>query len=353
MIDKFKLKEFEKKFLTELNKCDTLFKIDNLFRENFSKKGKFSLLMKKIIYETSTSEKKNYMPIVNELKTKLVFLLNKKKEELDLQRLKNELQKRKVFIEEFAENPHNGYIHPNFLLIDKIKKILLNKGFLEVNDSPVETSEYNFFRLNVTRKHPAFATDDTFFIDNKQERLLRAHCTSSTARILEKNKNKEFAAFTVGNVFRRDTDDATHTHQFIQLDLVKVLRNSSVWELKSFLKGFIQELMNKELEVRFRPSYFPFTTPSFELEVKCWVKSNNCTICKNTGWIELLGAGMLHEDVFKNAGYSINILRKNNLVGWAFGMGVDRLASIIYEIPDARMLYENKLSFLKHFTRRD
>ena len=352
MIDKFKLSKFKAKFLEELTKCNTLVAIDNLFQLHFGKKGKFNLLMKTIINTTTAAEKRFYMPKVNHLKKELFSLLNNKKNELQSMKLKNELQKRKIFIEEFAEIPKNGFVHPNFLLIDRIKEILLNRDFIEINHSPVETSEYNFFRLNVSKDHPAFATDDTFFLDDQKKMLLRAHCTSSTARILEKNKNQEFAAFTTGNVFRRDTDDATHTHQFIQLDIVKVLRNSSIWELKEFLKGFIQELLNKKLEIRFRPSYFPFTSPSFELEVKCWVKSTNCTICKNTGWIELLGAGMLRESVFKNAGYSIKMLRENNLVGWAFGMGIDRLASIIYEIPDGRMLYENRLSFLKHFTKR-
>ncbi|WKX02195.1 phenylalanine--tRNA ligase subunit alpha [Candidatus Mycoplasma mahonii] len=222
-----------------------------------------------------------------------------------------------------------GTLHPMTLVSNRFKEWFIQNGYFETIGSEIETNEYNFERLNIPEHHPAREMQDSLYINN--DLLLRTHNTGFTARELEENKNQSFSHFTIGKVYRNDEDDQTHSHQFMQADLVSVGYLSFpnlIWTLKSLMSYVFED----EIEIRLRPSYFPFTEPSVEVDIKY-----------NEKWIEVLGAGMLHKKVFDAANYN------NDMNGFAAGIGIERIAMIKYGINDIREFYKNDMRFLKQF----
>ncbi|VEU59144.1 phenylalanine--tRNA ligase subunit alpha [Mesomycoplasma neurolyticum] len=258
--------------------------------------------------------------------------------EIQFQLLAEKIEKNKIYkqienewidVEEPLYN--NSTLHPLTLIIQRIKEWFLQNGYFEMEESEITNDEYNFERLNIPKSHPAREMQDSLFFD--ENILLRTHNTGISALVLEKNKNKSFAQFSIGKVYRNDEDDQTHSHQFTQLDFVNVGYvnfPNLIWTLKSFLSYVLEE----KVEIRLRPSYFPFTEPSVEVDV----------LYKNN-WIEVLGAGMLHHNVLKIAGYT------NDMNAFAAGIGIERLAMIKYKISDIRELYKNDLRFLNQFRK--
>lgn len=222
-----------------------------------------------------------------------------------------------------------GSLHPLTLVANRFRAWLKQNGYFETRGSEIETDEYNFERLNIYKEHPARAMQDSLYIN--KETLLRTHNTGFTARELEENKNKAFAHFAIGKVYRNDEDDQTHSHQFTQVELVAV-GHYSFPNLIYTLKSLMSYVLEEEVEIRLRPSYFPFTEPSVEVDIKYKDK-----------WIEVLGAGMLHSNVLKAAGYS------NDMNGFAAGVGIERITMIKYGINDIREFYKNDLRFLDQF----
>ncbi len=224
---------------------------------------------------------------------------------------------------------HKGSLHPLTIVSNRFKEWFKQNGFFETKGSEIETDEYNFEKLNIPKSHPARDAQDSLYINDSL--LLRTHNTGFTARELEENKNQSFSHFTIGKVYRNDEDDQTHSHQFQQADLVAVGHYSFpnlIWTLKSLMSYVLEQ----EVEIRLRPSFFPFTEPSAEVDIKY-----------NGTWIEVLGAGMLNNNVFKSAGYT------NNMNGFAAGIGIERIAMIKYSISDIREFYKNDLRFLEQF----
>lgn len=230
-------------------------------------------------------------------------------------------------------------------IIDEIAHYLMKYNFNIVNGNEITTDHYNFEALNIDKNHPARGTHDTLYLTSNL--LLRTHCTSTTAIYLrEKNKSDDIRVFSYGNVYRKDEDDATHSHQFTQVDLVWVRKDLSLTNLKSLIDGLINYLFNEKLKTRYRLSYFPFTEPSFEVDVECWkCKNQGCNICKQSGWIEILGAGMLNQKVITAAGI------KHINTGLAAGIGIERIAMLKYNISDIRDLYNNDFDVLKQFVK--
>ncbi|AFX74526.1 Phenylalanyl-tRNA synthetase alpha chain [Mesomycoplasma hyorhinis SK76] len=220
-------------------------------------------------------------------------------------------------------------LHPLTLIETRIRQWFLANGYFEVKASEIENDEYNFERLNIPKNHPAREMQDSLYIDSNN--LLRTHNTGVSARMLELNKNKAFSQFCIGKVYRNDEDDQTHSHQFSQLDFISV-GNLSITDLIGTLKSFLTYVFETDLEFKFRPSFFPFTEPSLEVDI----------FYKNR-WIEILGSGMIHPNVLKQAGYT------NNFRAIAAGVGLERLAMIKHGIEDIRELYKNDLRFLKQF----
>lgn len=328
----------------------------NDFREKISKiKNRNVLIEEKNIFS------KNFLsPLYDELKKapieekkNLGSLINKYKEEIErivlirIEEIENErLNSIKCQYDSMIPSDYmkSGSLNPIQIVANQILDFFKKLSFEIVYDNEITTVEYNFDRLNIKEEHPARSFSDTFYIDDKK--LLRVHCTSTTAKMLELNNYKnEIKIVSFGNVFRKDDDDSTHSHQFNQIDFVWVKEGLSIANLKWLIDSLLKHLFNSSIKTRYRLSQFPFTEPSMEVDISCFVcKSKGCNVCKKTGWIEVLGSGMLHPNVLKNAG-----IDSNKFSGIAAGFGLDRIAMFKYGISDIRYIYENDFRILKQF----
>lgn len=236
-----------------------------------------------------------------------------------------------------------GRKHPLTLVLEEIKEIFTAMGF-EVAEGPeVEWDYYNFEALNIPKGHPARDMQDSFYIT--EEILLRTHTSPVQVRTMEKMAPKlPVRIIAPGKVYRRD-DDATHSPMFHQVEGLLVDRNCTLGDLKGVLLAFARQMFGEDREIRLRPSFFPFTEPSAEVDISCFnCKGEGCRVCSGTGWLEILGAGMVHPRVLENAGYD-----PEEVIGFAFGMGVERIALLKYGINDLRLFFENDIRFLRQF----
>ena len=242
-----------------------------------------------------------------------------------------------------------GNLHPITQMIQKVCTIFTFLGYRIAESPEIETEEYNFDKLNIPFGHPARDMHDTFYLSpsvlSKAKLLLRTHTSSTQIRIMESNVNKGLKVITIGKVYRRDEDDVTHTHQFTQLEGFVVDKDISFSHLKSTLELMLKKLFGTQHPFRYRSSYFPFTEPSIEIDIQC-VKCHQrgCSVCKKTGWIEILGAGLIHPQVLKNCGFN-----SRKFTGFAFGLGIERLLMIKLGIEDIRHFYNNNILFLNQF----
>lgn len=284
----------------------------------------------------------------NEAKTLIFGQINQLFDDYKYEELKKQLENEKVDLTLPGMEVKRGSKHPLNLVIEEIADIFKGLGYDMVDGTEFETDEYCFQKLNLPIGHPARDMQDTFYIDKNT--VLRTHCTNMTARLLTelasvKDNNKNLAAISYGNVFRRDDDDATHSHQFMQIDGFAVGKKISFANLKWILEYMCKRLFSPETEIRMRPSYFPFTEPSVEVDITCITcAGQGCKICKFTGWIEILGAGMIAPEVIE-----LNGLDPNTIGGLAFGIGVERVAMLKFGIKNIRDFYENDVRFLNQF----
>ncbi|WP_054673488.1 phenylalanine--tRNA ligase subunit alpha, partial [Calditerricola satsumensis] len=237
-----------------------------------------------------------------------------------------------------------GARHPLLQVIEEIEDIFIGLGF-EVAEGPeVESDYYNFEALNLPKGHPARDMQDSFYIT--EEILLRTHTSPVQIRTMEaKGGAVPVKIICPGKVYRRDDDDATHSHQFMQVEGLVVDRGIRMSDLKGVLLAFAREMFGADVAIRLRPSYFPFTEPSAEVDITCVMcGGRGCRVCKETGWLEILGAGMVHPDVLRAGGYD-----PEQVSGFAFGMGVERIAMLKYGIDDIRHFYTNDVRFLEQF----
>jgi phenylalanyl-tRNA synthetase alpha chain len=241
-----------------------------------------------------------------------------------------------------AKKNNVGHSHPNTLALEEIKKIFIGMGY-EVDEGPeVEYDYYNFEALNIPANHPAKDEQDTFYINDKI--VLRTQTSPVQARVMEKGK-LPIRMISPGRVYRADEVDATHSPCFHQVEGLVIDENITFADLKGTLAEFAKELFGADTKVKFRPHHFPFTEPSAEMDVSCFkCGGKGCRFCKGEGWIEILGCGMVHPHVFELCG-----IDKEKYTGFAFGVGLERVALLKYEIDDMRLLYENDARFLKQF----
>ncbi len=239
-----------------------------------------------------------------------------------------------------------GSVHPITRIIGEIEDVFLGMGYEIVEGTEIETDEYNFEKLNLPKDHPARDMQDTFYIT--EELLLRTQTSAMQVRTMERMKGKvPVRVIAPGRVYRRDEDDATHSHAFNQIEGLVVDEGIRMSDLKGTLELFARAIFGPDQEVRLRPSFFPFTEPSAEVDVRCTVCGGaGCRVCKETGWIEILGAGMVHPNVLEFAGYD-----SKKVSGFAFGLGPERVAMLKYGIEDIRLLYQNDLRLLSQFAR--
>lgn len=286
-------------------------------------------------------DKKSFGQLLNKLKNDINTIVETKLNILN----KNTITNQNVLPVEEIELFNKGSRHPLNIVIEDIYSFFEKFNFQLINGNEIASVLYNFDYLNIDINHPARNMHDTFFIDSKY--VLRTHCTCNTAIVLHNNSLPDVRVFSFGNVYRKDEDDATHSHQFTQIDFIWLKKDFSLGNLKWIINELIKHLFGAKLKTRYRLSYFPFTEPSFEVDVECWkCKQKGCNICKGSGWIEILGAGMLHQNVIK-------ISKTHGIdTGMAAGIGVERIAMLKYGISDIRSFYNNDFEFIKQFKNR-
>jgi len=313
--------------------------LERLRIEIFGKKGILASSFIKL-KTLANEEKKEFAGKLNILKKELSDLLQEKKEFLEKERVQKVMQKDGVDVTLFDAACESGALHPVQATMDKIINYFLNMNF-EIQEGPlVEDDFHNFEALNLPKYHPARDMQDTFYF--KDSKLLRTHTSPVQIRTMLKKK-PPIRVISPGAVFRRDLD-LTHTPQFHQVEGLVVEEGDKVSfaNLKFILEDFLTHIFG-DVKVRFRPSFFPFTEPSAEVDISCiFCKGKGCRVCSHTGWIEILGCGMVDPNVFSAVGYE-------NVSGYAFGLGIERVAMLLHQIPDLRSLYEGDLRLLEQF----
>ena len=285
--------------------------------------------------------------LVNKVRTEIEEVIDSKEKEFEEAELKRKVEAEKIDITLPATRIKRGSIHPLNRIIEDVEDLFVSMGYDVVTGPELETDEYCFERLNLPKDHPARDMQDSFYITT--EYLLRTQTSSVQARTMMANTEKTpIRMICPGKTYRKE-DDATHSHQFNQVEGLVVDKDISFANLKGTLEVFVKRLLGEKTQLRFRPSYFPFTEPSYELDATCFkCGGKGCNLCKQTGWIELLGSGMVHPNVLKMNGYDPDVYS-----GFAFGTGLDRLAMFKYGITDMRLLYTNDVRFLSQFDRKD
>ena len=280
-----------------------------------------------------------------EVRTIVTTLIDEKTKSFEEEMLNKKLKEETIDISLPSKRVKKGSMHPFNRVVSEVEDLFVSMGYDIVSGPELESDEYCFQRLNIPLGHPVRDTQDSFYVD--ADYLLRTQTSSVQARTMEANLEKgPIRMICPGKTYRRD-DDATHSHQFGQFEGLVIDENITLSDLKGTLEIMARHMLGEKTNVRFRPSYFPFTEPSFEVDVTCFnCHGNGCNLCKQTGFIELLGAGMVHPNVLLANGYD-----PEKYKGFAFGTGIDRLAMMKYGITDIRYMYTNDVRFLKQFTR--
>lgn len=327
------------KLETSIKTASSLEEIEKIRIAIFGKKGYFAQEFVKL-KELQGDEKKNYASELNTNKDNLLNLLNSKKIILEEEKFEQKMKKSSVDVSLIDTSFSSGSLHPVMATMDKIIEYFLSMNFSIEEGGLVEDDFHNFEALNLPKYHPARAMQDTFYF--KDSTLLRTHTSPVQIRTMLEQK-PPIRMICPGSVFRRDFD-LTHTPMFHQVEGLVVDDESKVSfaNLKYILEDFLKYIFG-DVKVRFRPSFFPFTEPSAEVDISCiFCKGDGCRVCSHSGWIEILGCGQVHANVFKSVKYK-------NVSGYAFGLGVERIAMLLHQIPDLRSLFEGDLRLLEQF----
>ncbi len=331
--------------LKAIEEAKTLEDIEKLRIDLLGKKGQIAALMQEM-KNLSNEERPAFGKAVNELKGLVESKISEKIKAFTEAKMEEQLKSQKIDITLDADHANIGQLHPLTIVQREIEDIFVSLGYQVMEGPEVEIELYNFEKANTPKNHPARDMQDTFYVD--VETLLRTQTTAIQMRALEAGKdNLPIKVICPGKTYRRDDDDATHSHQFMQIEGLVVGENITMGDLKGTLDYMAKAMFGNERTIRLRPSYFPFTEPSIEADVSCFnCGGKGCRICKGTGWIEILGAGMVHPNVLEMAG-----IDSKKYTGFAFGVGVERVAMLKYGIDDIRNFYINDVRFLKNFNR--
>ena len=346
---KEKIEQIKQKTLEEIKKVTDLKNLEEIKVKALGKKGELTEVLKGL-KDLAQEERPKVGAWVNEAKASVEEFINKREEEFKAFELNKKLQNEKIDITLPGNKFKRGSIHPLNRVIEDMEDLFVSMGYDVVEGPELETDEFCFERLNVPKGHPARDMQDSFYIT--EENLLRTQTSAVQARVMLANEDKTpIRIITLGKTYRRE-DDATHSHQFNQIEGLVIDKKEvgvSLADLKGTLEIFVRKIIGANLDLRFRPSFFPFTEPSYEVDVTCFkCGGKGCNLCKQTGWIEVLGAGIVHPNVLKMNGYD-----PEEFGGFAFGTGIDRLAMFRYGITDMRYLYTNDVRFLSQFDRKD
>lgn len=342
-----KLTSIKEEGLSQIEACEDLAQLQQLRVLYLGKKGPIQEVMKSM-KDLPKEERPAFGQQVNEVKTLFANAIEERRAVLEVAKMEKRIAEEKIDITLSGQKPNLGNAHPLMIVQQEMEDLFIGLGYTVEEGPEVEMDLYNFERANIPKDHPARDMQDTFYIN--AEELLRTHTTAIQTRQLEKfaQEGKELIkVICPGKVYRRDDDDATHSHQFMQCEGLVVGEHITLSDLKGTLQFLAQKMFGEERVIRFRPSYFQFTEPSVEVDVSCHVcGGKGCPVCKGTGWIEILGAGMVHPNVLSMAGYDAE-----KLSGFAFGIGIERVAMLKYGITDIRNFYTNDIRFLKTFNR--
>ena len=338
---KEQLEAIAKKAFEELAQSQDLKALDAVRVKYLGKKGELTAILKGM-KDVAPEDRPKVGQMVNETRAKIEEHLEATRKKLE-EALREEKMKSEVIdVTLPAKKAKIGHRHPNSIALEEVERIFIGMGYEVVEGPEVEYADYNFTKLNIPEDHPARDEQDTFFINDSI--LLRSQTSPVQARTMEKG-NLPIRMIAPGRVFRSDEVDATHSPSFHQIEGMVVDKNITFADLKGTLAEFAKELFGEDTKVKFRPHHFPFTEPSAEVDVSCFkCGGKGCRFCKGEGWIEILGCGMVHPKVLRMSG-----IDPEEYSGFAFGVGLERIALLKYEIDDMRLLYENDIRFKKQF----
>ena len=325
----------------EIADCIDLKQLSDLKVKYLGKKGELTVVLRGM-GKLSPEERPVIGSLVNQVRDELEELFDKKEKELKREELEKRLKTENIDVTEPSKKINLGSLHPITQIIQEAEEIFLGMGY-EIADGPeVEKAIYNFDKLNTPPDHPARDVQDTFYVTD--DIVLRSQTSPVQARVMETHK-PPIKIICPGKVYRSDSIDATHSPVFHQVEGLVVDKNISMTDLKGTLEMFAKKCLGEKTKLKFRPHHFPFTEPSAEVDVSCFVcGGKGCRVCKGEGWIELLGCGMVHPNVLRNCG-----IDPEEYPGFAFGFGVERIAMAKFGIEDMRLLFENDVRFLKQF----
>lgn len=338
---KEKIEEIRKAAKDKLVEIQNLQELQDLKVKYLGKKGELTSMLKGL-GALSAEERPKIGSRVNEVRDEIEKSMQEAENKIKAKMLEQRLEKEKIDVTMPSRNVNLGSVHPITQIIDEVKEIFLGMGYSIADGPEVETTHYNFDQLNTPADHPARDLQDTFYIT--EDVILRTQTSPVQARVME-NQKPPIKIICPGAVYRSDTLDATHSPVFHQIEGLVIDKNIKMSDLKGTLEMFAKNCLGPNTKIRFRPHHFPFTEPSAEADVSCFVcGGKGCRVCKGEGWIELLGCGMVHPNVLKNCG-----IDPEEYSGFAFGFGVERIAMAKFGIDDLRLLYENDARFLKQF----
>ncbi len=342
------LKKLAQEAKTAINTVSDLNQLKEIEVKYLGRKGEITEIIKGL-KDLTVEEKKKVGPFSNEIKNNLIIDIEQKRNELEALEIEKQLKTEFFDITVPGIKPEIGHIHPLAQTQFEVEHIFSDMGFAIMDGPEIESEYYNFEGLNIPGDHPARDMQDTFFISDKEEKkhgrlVLRTQTSPVQIRTMEKY-GAPLRVIAPGRTFRNEATDASHEHTFHQVEGLLVDKHISLAHLKGIMADFLSRLFRKEVKVRFRPGYFPFVEPGLELDFSCLVcKEKGCSVCKHTGWMEFMGAGMVHPNVLKAGG-----IDPKEYQGWAFGFGLERLVMMRYGVEDIRHFHSGNLKFLNQF----
>ncbi len=338
---KEKLQAIQEEALKKISESKDLDKLYEIKVDILGKKGKLTEVLKGM-KDVAPEERPKVGQMVNDTRKEIEDKMEEMKTKLQDKVLEEKMKNEVIDVTLPANKNKIGHKHPNTLALEELERIFTGMGYEVVEGPEIEFDYYNFEALNIPENHPAKDEQDTFYIDRNI--VLRTQTSSVQARVME-NTQPPIRIISPGRVFRSDAVDATHSPSFHQVEGLAIDKNINFADLKGTLADFAKELFGEDTQIKFRPHHFPFTEPSAEMDVSCFkCGGKGCRFCKGEGWIEILGCGMVHPNVLKMSG-----IDPEKYQGFAFGVGLERIALLKYEIDDMRLLYENDDRFLKQF----
>lgn len=335
------IKKIKEKSIEEIQNVSDSKELNELRVKYLGKKGELTSILRGMGGLTP-EERPVIGALVNQVRDEIEKNIEEKENKIKILEINKKLQEEKIDVTEPSKKIEIGSVHPITQVIDEVKEVFLGMGYQIADGPEVERTYYVFDQLNTPADHPARDLQDTFYIT--EDMILRTQTSSVQIRIME-NQKPPIKMICPGAVYRSDTVDATHSPLFHQIEGLVIDKNISMADLKGTLEMFAKKCLGENTKIRFRPHHFPYTEPSAEADVSCFVcGGKGCRVCKGEGWIELLGCGMVHPKVLRNCGIDPNVYS-----GFAFGFGVERIAMAKFGIDDMRLLYENDVRFLKQF----